>query len=1280
MPGITVEIAESLKKLDFLSFLVVEFRAVNGIAAMDGWEGNRKKVLSIRVLGSLAVEADGRKLTLPPSKKTRALFAYLVVTGRPHRRDRLCDLLWDVPDDPRGALRWSLSKLRTLIDEAATRHIVADRETVAFRAENTTCDLLAIRSDIGHNPATAPTESLRRAAPAFVGDFLEGLELTDCHKFHAWCVAEREEARALHAKVLSALIDRLSDAPEAALEHARALSRVEPGNEHAWAMLIHLLVECGRKREAAEVYNTADRALGDFGAPRTGELLALWRRLRTRPAAAPAAPAELSVVPAVESPEIMEPTQATEPERKQISALWVAIDRAPSSGRPADPEELLRRHDELLRAVTDTVGRFEGFVMSHGSDGILAVFGAPIAHEDHAERACRAALAIAAAGLGNHDRDSLCVAVHSGEAVVRTGATTSGAYEAIGPVVQIVRTFTGAAEPGVPVVSAETARRAEGMIAVRPLGASRAKDFGQPIDLFALIGSAQQTRWQARARRAHAAFVGRTGDLVTLGNSLAAAGSGRGQIVAVVGEAGVGKSRLVHELLASRQAADWTVMEGSCSPGDRDVAFAPLVGMLRAWLGVSRQDSGTEIARRLARRIEEWGHGLRAAQPPLLALLDRPVDDKEWLALGAPLRRQRSIDALKLLIARASMDDPLVVLIEDAHWIDQATQGFLDGLVPTISSLHVLLVVTYRPEYRHEWANRPNYAQCRIEPLPAESAIELLGSLLGAGPHLDGIKRSIADRSGGNPFFIEEIVRSLDEAGVLSRPPGEHVNFDEVAIAVPPTVQDVLAGRIDRLTAEAKRVLQAAAAVGRNVPYALLRAVTESDDERLAAALAALEAADFVHESRVFPERELTFKHALTRQVAYGAMTNAQRRAMHLKIAAAMLRTAADRVSEDVESLAAHFAEGESWPQAVDYLLRAARKAKLQYAYDAALAFSRRARAAAAVAGLAKRQVEAAIAEGDLLSLLGQLEPANAGYDAALALETDPMQRRRIANRRHEARQIVRDGGRVVYYEHGSGEETLVFVHPFVYGLSTFQPIVEQLCQEFRVVTIDPRGTGASDPLPPDYDIGDHMLDVAAVIEALPVKSVTAIGLSRGANLLIRLAVARPTLLRRLVLVGAHTRQTVGIGVDPDANMSMTHDALNEFVAALHRGNIRQAATIFAAKIFSEAGTDELRRQFIQRCVDLPPETVVRFFTFDPKADVENLLDKVDTPTLVMHGSRDDDVSLVTGIEIAQRIAKADLYVFEGKGHLPMFTATGEFCTTLRNFVRQGRARVPLAI
>jgi pimeloyl-ACP methyl ester carboxylesterase len=180
--------------------------------------------------------------------------------------------------------------------------------------------------------------------------------------------------------------------------------------------------------------------------------------------------------------------------------------------------------------------------------------------------------------------------------------------------------------------------------------------------------------------------------------------------------------------------------------------------------------------------------------------------------------------------------------------------------------------------------------------------------------------------------------------------------------------------------------------------------------------------------------------------------------------------------------------------------------------------------------------------------------------------------------------------------------------------------------------------------------------------------------------LLIRLAVARPTLLRRLVLVGAHTRQTVGIGVDPTANMSMTHDALDEFTAALLRGDIRHAATIFAAKIFSEAGTDELRRQFIQRCVDLPPETVVRFFTFDRKADVENLLDKVDTPTLVMHGSRDDDVSLVTGIEIAQRIAKADLYVFEGKGHLPMFTATGEFCATLRNFVRQGRARVPLAI
>ncbi|HJS33449.1 MAG TPA: BTAD domain-containing putative transcriptional regulator, partial [Alphaproteobacteria bacterium] len=217
-------------------------------------------MLSIRVLGPLGVERDGQALTLPPSKKTRALFAYLVVTERPHRRDRLCDLLWDVPDDPRGALRWSLSKLRALVDGTATQHIVADRETVAFRPDAAICDLLAIRSEVGRDPTKASTQALQRAANSFAGDFLEGLELADCRKFHAWCVAEREEARALHARILSALIDRLSVEPNAALDHARMMTRVEPGNERAWAILLRLLAECGRRREAEEIYDTADRA------------------------------------------------------------------------------------------------------------------------------------------------------------------------------------------------------------------------------------------------------------------------------------------------------------------------------------------------------------------------------------------------------------------------------------------------------------------------------------------------------------------------------------------------------------------------------------------------------------------------------------------------------------------------------------------------------------------------------------------------------------------------------------------------------------------------------------------------------------------------------------------------------------------------------------------------------------------------------------------------------------------------------------------------------------
>jgi pimeloyl-ACP methyl ester carboxylesterase len=289
-----------------------------------------------------------------------------------------------------------------------------------------------------------------------------------------------------------------------------------------------------------------------------------------------------------------------------------------------------------------------------------------------------------------------------------------------------------------------------------------------------------------------------------------------------------------------------------------------------------------------------------------------------------------------------------------------------------------------------------------------------------------------------------------------------------------------------------------------------------------------------------------------------------------------------------------------------------------------------------------------------------------------MARETNSCRRQSIANRRHEPLTVVRDGAQIAYYEHGAGPATLVFVHPFLYGLAVFQPLIEELCQEFRIITIDPRGAGASDPLTPDYGMHDHMADVQAVLTEASAATgpVIAIGISRGALLLVRLSVLHPELISRMVLVGGFVRQTVGLGA---SSSEQADGPMQELTDAVRAGNLRRAAEIFAPTIYSEPETEELRRQFVEQCMSLPVETVKRFWTLDPQNDVSDLLDKVPVPTLVAHGGADADTPITLARDMAGLIPGASLYVFEGKGHLPTFTATHEFVAVLRQFIQPDR-------
>ncbi|MFL6581450.1 MAG: ATP-binding protein [Burkholderiales bacterium] len=583
-------------------------------------------------------------------------------------------------------------------------------------------------------------------------------------------------------------------------------------------------------------------------------------------------------------------------------------------------------------------------------DGVMAIFGAPLAHEDHAVRACYAALAMQSANraYSNQMRRAhgieieLRVGLNSGEVVVGAiGNDLHMEYSAIGQTTNLAARMEQLATPGTVRLTANTLGFAEGFIHVAPLGPIPVRGLADPVEVYELKGvSGLRTRMQAAAARGLTRFVGRQAELDILGQSLKQAGAGHGQIVALVGEPGVGKSRLIWEFTHSHRTQDWLALEsGSVSYG-KATAYRPLIDLLKVYFRVEERDDDRRLLEKITGKLLTLDKTLEPILPALLALLDVGVEDPEWQRLHPTQRRTRTFDACKRLLLRESQVQPLVLIFEDLHWIDSETQSFLNGLVESLPTSRVLLLVNFRPEYQSSWGSKSYYAQLRVDPLPSESAEELLLGLLGSGDQQRDLRRTLIKRTEGNPFFLEESVRSLVEAGVLS---GERGNYRLQAplasIQVPGRVQAVLAARIDRLQPEDKRLLQTAAVIGKDVPLPLLQVIAKLKPEELQAGLARLQAAEFLYEAKLFPDIEYTFKHALTHEVAYSSLLNERRRDTHAQIVAAMEGLYSGRIAEQLERLSHHAVRGEVWTRAVTYLHQAGVKALARSANQEAVGY-----------------------------------------------------------------------------------------------------------------------------------------------------------------------------------------------------------------------------------------------------------------------------------------------------------------------------------------------------
>lgn len=640
---------------------------------------------------------------------------------------------------------------------------------------------------------------------------------------------------------------------------------------------------------------------------------------------------------------ILDSRGALEGERKQITVLFADIKGSTSLIEDLDPEQAELRLRPTLQAMINAVHRYEGTINKVQGDGIMALFGAPLALEDNAVRAAYAALEMQSAVRSAGEPDiAIRVGLHAGQVVVRAiHNDLSVDYDAIGPTVHLAARMEQIAAPGTIYCTASVIRLAEGLVEAQPLGQVSVRGFREPVDVFQIVGhTAARTRWEVTAARGLAQFVNRSGELAELRRALGLAAAGRGQVVAVTGEPGTGKSRLVHEFLQSSDLSGWTVLKATAAEFSKNTPYLSFSNLLRSWLEIADEATSVETTRRLRDKITALDATLLPELPALQSLLDLPVEDTEWSMLEPAGRRQRIMSAAKNLMLRAAAVRPLLLWFEDMQWTDAETRTLLDRLIETMETSPLLIVVTYRLDYEHKWLSRDSYGAIRIDPLETTHANTLVRALLGNDSNNEQLRALIVQRTGGTPLFIEETIRTLAESGTLHGHAGSYALTEELpSIKIPETVQAILATRIDRLAPEQKILLQTASVIGPVFSISLLREIADLAEPELQSLLADLQAAQFIYESPNATSVQFRFNHTLTHEIAYGSLLSNRRQTLHARVLRAMESQYRGKLQEFVESLAHHALNAALWDQAVMYLRQAGNKAVELSAYREASAF-----------------------------------------------------------------------------------------------------------------------------------------------------------------------------------------------------------------------------------------------------------------------------------------------------------------------------------------------------
>ena len=671
------------------------------------------------------------------------------------------------------------------------------------------------------------------------------------------------------------------------------------------------------------------------------------------PVSKPAARERASVI---EQPD----PSASEGERKTVTALFADIKGSMEMIENLDPEEARAIFDPALQHMIEAVRRYGGYVAQSTGDGIFAVFGAPFALEDHPQHALYAALHMQAELKRYSDRLrergepplTIRIGVNVGEAVVRTikKGEADTEYLPIGHSISLASRLQALAPPGSIAISPAVRRLVEGYFTLNGLGLARIKGVSEPVEVHEVTGlGALRTRLQRSAGRGYTKFVGRQNEIQTMKRAAEQAKAGRGQIVAAVAEAGVGKSRLLFEFKAASRSG-WMVLEAFSVSHGQASAFFPLIDLLYSYFEISSEDDARKRREKINGKVLTLDRSLEDTLQYLYGLLGIDEENNQIGEIQAQTRKHRTLDAVKRIILRESLNQPLIIVFEDLHWIDSESQAFLNMLADSIGTARVLLLVNYRPEYRHQWGSKTYYTQLRLDPLGKESADEMLTAMLGSEIDLAQLKRIIIEKTDGNPFFMEETVQVLLDEGALVRNGTTRLTKPLRELKIPPTVQAILAARIDRLPPDQKDLLQTLAVIGMEFKLGLVRhiwqppttsglrsanptvattAVTPSCKEAdlggsdLESMLSELQLGEFIYEHPAVGDLEYTFKHALTHDVAYNSVLVERRRLLHQRIGSRLESIYRDNLGDHVAALTHHYARSGNSAKAVRYCLLA---------------------------------------------------------------------------------------------------------------------------------------------------------------------------------------------------------------------------------------------------------------------------------------------------------------------------------------------------------------------